>query len=320
MQAPKQMLVVQAMRLEAQDILSVELASPSGAPLAAFTAGSHIDLHLPGGLIRSYSLVNPDTERGRYVVAVYREPLSQGGSRYVHDTLRVGDQIVVEGPRNNFAVADDGGRHVLIAGGIGVTPICSMIERLGRLDRPWTLYYCAQTAAKAAFRDLVQSRAEACDGRVVFNFDGEPGGTMLDIAALVAAQPEDAHLYCCGPKGMLEAFRAACGERPASHVHFEYFAADTHAATERSFTLVLSRSGRRLAVPEGKTILDVLLAHGVNIAYSCQQGICGACETRVISGQPDHRDQILTDEERLSGGAMMVCCSGALSDELVLDL
>lgn len=312
--------MVRALRLEAQGVLSVEFTAPSGGPLEPFTAGSHIDLHLPGGLVRSYSLVNPDTERRRYVVAVFREPNSQGGSRYVHETLRVGDLIEIEGPRNNFAVADEGARHVLVAGGIGVTPIVSMIERLGRLVRPWTLYYCAQTAAKAAFRERVETLAAASGGRVVFTFDGEPGATMLDIAALVAAQADDVHLYCCGPKGMLEAFRAACADRPSSHVHYEYFAADTHAATERSFTLVLNRSGRRIPVPEGKTILEVLLANGVNVAYSCQQGICGACETRVVSGLPDHRDQILTDDERARNDTMMVCCSGALSDELVLDL
>ena len=308
------------MRHEAQGVVSLELTAPTGEPLPAFSAGSHIDLHLPGGLVRSYSILNSDCERHRYVVAVYREAQSRGGSRYVHETLRVGQEITISGPRNHFAVADEGERHVLFAGGIGITPIRSMVDRLARLGREWTLYYCAQTAARAAFRDELQALADRSGGQVIFNFDGEPGGRMLDLRQAVLAEPDSAHLYCCGPQGMLEAFRDACAGRPQSHVHFEYFAADTEAATERSFTVVLARSGRKLPVPAGKTILDALTAHGINIPYSCQQGICGACETRVLGGQPDHRDQILSDEERAGGETMMVCCSGSLSDELVLDL
>lgn len=320
MQVHDQQLLVRAVRLEAQDIVSLELTSPSGGLLTPFTAGSHIDLHLPEGLVRSYSLMSPDTCNDRYMIAVYHEPKSNGGSRYVHSRLRIGEMLTVSGPRNHFSVADDGARHVLFAGGIGITPICSMVDRLARLGRDWTLYYCVQTVAKAAFCDELRALADRSGGTVNFNFDGEPGGRMLDINAVVSAEPADVHLYCCGPKGMLEAFRTACADRPQSHVHFEYFAADTHAATEKTFTLVLSRSGSRLTVPEGSTILKVLLAHGVNVPYSCEQGICGACETKVLSGEPDHRDQILTNEERASGTTMMVCCSGCRSDELVLDL
>lgn len=320
MQVPDQQLLVRGMRYEAQDIVSLELASPSGAPLRPFSAGSHIDLHLPGGLVRSYSLMNADTCTDRYMVAVYREPNSSGGSRHIHTSLRVGETLTVSGPRNHFSVADDGERHVLFAGGIGITPICSMVERLTRLGHEWTLYYCAQTAAKAAFRDELSALADRSRGQVIFNFDGEPGGRILDIAARVAAEPENVHFYCCGPKGMLEAFRTACEGRPESQVHFEYFAADIEAATENTFTLVLARSGSRLTVPRGSTVLQALLAHGVDVPYSCEQGICGACETKVLSGEPDHRDQILSNEERAAGKTMMVCCSGSRSDELVLDL
>lgn len=320
MQAPDQKLLVRAMRLEAHDILSLELASPSGAPLAPFTAGAHIDLHLPGGLVRSYSLTNVDTCRDRYMLAVYREPQSKGGSHFVHTGLRVGEMLTVSGPRSLFSVADEGERHVLFGGGIGITPILSMVARLERMGRDWTLYYCAQTAAKAAFRDELRALSERSSGKVIFNFDREPGGRALDIAEKIAAEPAHVHFYCCGPKGMLEAFRAACAERPPTHVHFEYFAAETPAATERTFELVLGRSGTRMTVPAGSTILKVLQDRGMSVAYSCEQGICGACETKVLKGVPDHRDQILSDEERAAGATMMICCSGSRSDELVLDL
>ena len=320
MQVSNQQLLVRAMRLEAQDVLSLELASASGAPLAPFTAGAHIDLHLPDGLVRSYSLTNSDACNDKYMLAVYREPQSKGGSHFVHTRLRVGDMLTVSGPRSLFSVADDGERHVLFAGGIGITPILSMIARLERLGRDWTLYYCAQTAAKAAFRVELGALSERFPGKVIFNFDREPGGRPLDIAAKVAAEPAHVHFYCCGPKGMLEAFRAACVGRAPSHVHFEYFAADTHAATERKFELVLARSGTRMIVPEGTTILKVLQDRGISVPYSCEQGICGACETSVVKGVPDHRDQILGDEERAAGATMMICCSGSRSDELVLDL
>lgn len=320
MQVPDQQLLVRSIRYEAQDIISLELTAPSGAPLTPFSAGSHIDLHLPQGFVRSYSLMNADSCTDRYMIAVYREPNSNGGSRYIHTGLHVGQTLTVSGPRNHFSVADDGDRHVLFAGGIGITPICSMVERLSRLGKEWTLYYCAQTAAKAAFCDELGALAARSRGQVIFNFDGEPGGQMLDISAKVAAEPEDVHFYCCGPKGMLDAFRTACAEHPDSHVHFEYFSADTLAATEKAFTLVLAKSGARLTVPQGSTILQVLLAHGIDIPYSCEQGICGACETKVLRGAPDHRDQILSHDERVSGTTMMICCSGAISHELELDL
>jgi tetrachlorobenzoquinone reductase len=298
---------------EAPGILSYELRALEGGELPAFTAGAHVDLSLPSGLVRSYSLINSQSERDRYVIAVQKDRASRGGSRWVHDSVRPGDVLTLNGPRNNFALNEDAERSIFIAGGIGITPILSMTERLSALARPWELIYCARTRAGAAFVDRLK-------GAVRFNFDEEPGGKMLDIAQVVSAAPASAHLYCCGPNGMLAAFEAATADLPRGRVHVEYFTAKEAAATEGGFTVVLAKSRRQLRVPPGKTILETLLDAGLDVAYSCMEGVCGTCETKVLEGTPDHRDLILTEEEHVSGGTMMICCSGSKTDRLVLDL
>jgi vanillate O-demethylase ferredoxin subunit len=305
---------------EAQGINAYELKPLDGGALPPFTAGAHIDLHLPSGHTRSYSLVNAPHERHRYVVAVSRAPDSRGGSRYMHDEARVGEVFTIGAPRNNFALAEDAPHSLFIAGGIGITPLWSMIQRLERLGRSWELYYCARTAQHAAFLDLLRQTQRAGQGGLHLNFDGEPGGSPLDLAAVVRAARPDAHLYCCGPGGMLAAFEAACCGRPPEQVHVEYFAGTTAPATESGFTVVLAKSGRTFEVPAGETILSVLLAAGVGVAHSCREGVCGSCETRVIAGTPDHRDHVLSGAEKVSGKTMMICCSGSACGELVLDL
>jgi len=308
-------LRVHATGWEAPEIHSYELRPPSGGELPAFTAGAHIDLTLPSGLVRSYSLVNPQSEHHRYVIAIQKDRASRGGSRWLHENLRVGDLVAVAGPRNNFALNEAAPHSVLIAGGIGITPIVSMIDRLESLGRRWQLVYCARKRAGIAFASGLEKKPQ-----VRFNFDEEPGGRILDIAALVAAAPADAHLYCCGPLPMLEAFERATERLPRERVHVEYFTAKEAAAREGGFTLVLAKSGREVPVPAGKTILEALKGVGIDVPHSCTEGICGTCETRVVDGTPDHRDLILTPEERTASMTMMVCCSGSKSERLVLDL
>ncbi|MBM3347573.1 MAG: oxidoreductase [Betaproteobacteria bacterium] len=308
-------LLVHASAWEAPDIRSYELRQPTGGVLPAFTAGAHVDLTLPSGLVRSYSLVNSQTERHRYVIAIQKDRASRGGSRWLHDNLRVGDLLNVAGPRNNFALDETAPHSVLIAGGIGITPIVSMIDRLEALDRSWELVYCARKRAGAAFLAVLDGKP-----RVRCNYDEEPGGRMLDILAVVAAAPADAHFYCCGPLQMLETFERVTRHLPRECVHVEYFSAKEAPAREGGFTLVLTKSGREVAVPAGKTILDALKDVGINVAHSCTEGICGTCETRVVEGTPDHRDLILTPEERAANKTMMVCCSGSKSERLVLEL
>jgi len=298
---------------EAAAITSYELRPAEGTELPPFTAGAHIDLTLPNGLIRSYSLVNRQSERHRYVIAVQKDRASRGGSKWVHENFRVGDLVSINGPRNNFPLEESAERSIFIAGGIGITPILSMMARLTELGREWELIYCARTRAVAAFVDILT-------GNVRFNFDEEPGGRMLDVGAVVAAAPPNAHLYCCGPLPMLSAFEAATASLPRERVHVEYFTAKEPPAVEGGFRVLLARSGREFVVPAGKTILDTLLDAGLDVPYSCMEGVCGTCETKVLEGVPDHRDLILTEEEHAAGKSMMICCSGAKTERLVLDL
>lgn len=307
---------VKAATWEAPQVTSFELRPLDGGELPAFTAGAHIDLRLGNGLARSYSLTNSQDERHRYVIGVQKDRASRGGSKWVHENLRVGDIVTIDGPRNNFALDEAAGQSILIAGGIGITPILCMLRRLASLGRDWRLLYCARRRADAAFVDELA----AFGAEVTFNFDEEPGGRMLDIAGVVCDAAPGAHLYCCGPAPMLAAFEAATAELPRARVHVEYFGAQEAPAAAGGLKVVLARSGREFVVPEGKTILETLLDAGLDVAHSCTQGVCGACETKVLDGVPDHRDLVLTEAERASGTTMMICCSGAKTERLVLDL
>ncbi|MCK1624225.1 oxidoreductase [Bradyrhizobium sp. 147] len=313
-----QELRVKRIGYEAETINSYELVLPAGGDLAPFTAGSHIDLHLKNGMIRSYSLVNDQSERHRYVIAVNKDAAGRGGSSFVHDTLKAGDIVAVSLPRNNFALHEDAESSLLIAGGVGITPLVSMIQRLQALGRPWKLSYAARTRRAAAF--LGELGAIGSDAQLHFHFDDEHGGRPLDLAAIVGNTPASAHLYCCGPVPMLEAFEKVTAGRPAGHVHIEYFQAKQAPAVDGGFEVRLARSNRTIAVEPGKTILNAVIDAGVMANYACSEGVCGTCETRVIEGIPDHRDLFLSPEERAANKTIMICCSGSKSGTLVLDL
>jgi ferredoxin-NADP reductase len=300
---------------EAPNITSFELRPTDGKELPEFTAGAHIDIKLPNGLMRSYSLVNPQSERHRYVIAVQKDKMSRGGSKWIHQNLRAGEILTVHGPRNNFELNETAEKSIFIAGGIGVTPMLSMIERLNAIGSEWELVYCSRTRNSTPFVELLER-----DPRVRFNFDQERGGKMLDIPALVNAAPANGHLYCCGPLPMLETFEQATKDRARELVHVEYFTAAEPPATEGGFKVVLAKSGREVEVPSGKTILAALSDVGVDIPFSCTEGVCGTCETKVLEGIPDHRDRILTETQRAANKTMMICCSGSKSEKLVLDL
>ena len=300
----------------AEGILSCDLRTVGGGDLPAFAAGAHIDLYMPSRLVRSYSLVNPQEERHRYVIAVNRDAASRGGSVWVHDRLRSGASLSISAPRNNFPLAEDAPHSLFIAGGIGITPLWCMLQRLQLLRRSWELVYCARTRRHAAFR----AELECLGGAVRFNFDGEPGGGKLDIAAVVASAVPGTHLYCCGPVPMLEVFESATATLPGAQVHVEYFSAKAPPAVDGGYTVVLARSRLSFEVARGKTIIDTLIEKGFDAPYSCLEGVCGTCETRVIEGTPDHRDLVLSKDERAANRTMMICCSGSKTEKLVLDL
>jgi ferredoxin-NADP reductase len=305
------MVTVAAVTRETETVNLYTLARDGGAPLPAFTAGAHIDVVIKPDMVRQYSLLNSQADPSHYRIAVLREP--GGGSAFLHDEVRAGSALQISAPRNHFALVEDAAHSVLIAAGIGITPLWSMAQRLSALGRSWELHYGARSRAEAALlREL-----EACGGRVHLHFSREAGGSRLPLAQIAAAAEPGAHVYACGPRAMLAAFEAL---PIAATRHVEHFSPIHEAAHEGGFTIVLARSGRRIAVPAGATILDTLKASNIAAAYSCAEGICGRCETAVLGGIPDHRDSILSEAERAAGKTMMICCSGARTDELVLDL
>jgi ferredoxin-NADP reductase len=310
---------VRTLRQEAANVVSVELVPLEGEAFPPFAPGAHIDLHLTENLTRSYSLVNAPEERNRYVVGVLHDAKSRGGSRYVHERLRCGMTLSISPPRNNFALEEAAASTLLIAGGIGVTPLLSMYRRLRERARAVRFVYCARSRDQAAYLDELA----ALGGDVHLHFDDEHGGRPFDLAACLAQQPDGVHAYCCGPGPMLVAFEAACAASGIAQAHVERFEANLAApdATRHAgYTVELARSGRTLVVPPGKTLLDVLLEANVEVEYSCRAGLCGACQTRVLGGCPDHRDEVLTQAERAAGNVMMICVSGATGESLVLDL
>jgi tetrachlorobenzoquinone reductase len=294
-----------------------ELRRADGGAVPAFTAGAHVDVHLPSGSIRQYSIANAPHERDRYLLGVKREDRGRGGSRFLHDAVKVGAILKVGGPRNNFPLTEDAAGSVFIAGGIGITPIRAMIHRAQAIGRDWRLYYAVRRRAEAVFAPELLALGD----RVVLHVDEEQGGRLLDLPAIVGASfGAEAHFYCCGPAPMMAAFKEAAATVPAERVHLEYFTSETAPATQGGFVVELARSGRSIPVPPGTTIVQALRDAGIKVTVSCEQGICGTCETRVLQGMPEHRDMILSDEEKAAGRTMMICCSGSLSEVLVLDL
>ncbi len=311
---------VHTLRHEAEDTLSVELRPVAGTTFPAFEAGAHIDLHLPNGMVRSYSLCNDSREHHRYVVAVLKDRASRGGSRCVHEQLRVGTRLTIGVPRNNFPLHEDASHSVLIAGGIGVTPILGMGRRLQALGKSFEVMYFARSRQHAAFIEDI----EALGAPVTWHFDDEQGGPP-DLHALLGrhAPSASAHFYACGPAVMLDNFEQTCAALGHLNAHIERFAAVHVAASadaQKSYTVELRRSGKTFEVTPDTSLHQRLLAIQADVPFSCEEGVCGSCETRVLEGEVDHRDSVLSAAERATNKVMMVCVSGCKSPRLVLDL
>jgi vanillate O-demethylase ferredoxin subunit len=307
--------------VEAEGITSFEFVRPDGGTLPAFEPGAHLDIHVPGGLIRQYSLCNPANETHRYQIAVLRDPGSRGGSVAMHDQLNEGDLVKISAPRNHFPLHGGVPHALLFGGGIGITPVLCMAEHLSRAGKSFELHYCTRAQNRTAFHDAIKAAPFA--DKVDFHFDDGAAEQKPDIAAKLASASPDTHLYVCGPKGFMDAVLGKARELgwPESRIHFEYFAAEVvHRADDGTFAVEVSSSGKVIPVAPDQTIAQALAAAGIEVPLSCEQGVCGTCLTRVVSGTPDHRDMYLTPAEQEANDQILVCCSRSKSPKLVLDL
>jgi phthalate 4,5-dioxygenase reductase subunit len=298
-------------------IRAFELRAGHGGELPAFTPGAHVTVRTPSGLLRRYSLCNDSGERDRYVIAVKREPSGRGGSASVVDDCRQGDVLPCSVPRNDFALAAKARGFLFVAGGIGITPIMSMLRHLaGDGTRPFKLYYLTRSREETAFADDLAAPAFA--GNVVFHHDGGDPDRAFDLWPLFE-RPRPVHVYACGPRPMLEAIRDMSGHWPMSSIHIESFAdAATLAAPEdRPFRVRLARSGLTIDVGAHQSMLEALRSHGVDVPSSCESGTCGTCRTKLLDGVADHRDLVLSPAEQADN--VMLCVSRARTPELVID-
>jgi ferredoxin-NADP reductase len=307
-------LLITARELRAEGVVVLTLADPQGAQLPAWTPGAHIDLLLDD-LVRQYSLCGTPGDQHAWRIAVLLDPNGRGGSRRVHETLQVGGQITVRGPRNHFPLHEVP-RYIFIAGGIGITPILPMVAAAADAAADWHLYYGGRDQASMAFQDELERHGD----RVTLWPQDTNGLLPLDD---ILGQPADGTLvYCCGPEGLLTAAEQRCAAWPPGSLHLERFAPKPQSEPdqEQPFEVVCQRSGLTVTVPPGQSIIDALDENGVSVLSSCLEGVCGTCETRVLEGIPEHRDSLLSEDEREANEYMMICVGRSKSDRLVLDL
>jgi len=307
--------------MEAQDICTFELVAEDGGPLPAFSAGSHVDVELANGITRQYSLCNDPKETHRYLIGVLRDPASRGGSQALHEQVKEGHLLQISAPKNHFPLAHDAKRSLLLAGGIGVTPILCMAERLAITGAAFEMHYAARAPERAAFRQRIAQSSFA--DRVQFHYDNGDAAQKLDLKTLLVKPEAGTHLYVCGPQGFMDAVLETARAQgwPENQLHYEFFgAAVAKSDSDASFEIKLASSGRIVMVPKDQTVTQALAAAGVEIMMSCEQGVCGTCLTRVLEGVPDHKDSYLTPEERAANDQFLPCCSRAKTAQLVLDL
>ncbi|MCW2881392.1 MAG: putative oxidoreductase [Sphaerisporangium sp.] len=314
-------LLVRSTTWEADDVISLRLVDPDGGELPAWEPGAHIELVLPSGLVRQYSLCGPPADRGGYTVAVLREAAGRGGSQELHETVLPGKTVSVRGPRNRFPLVE-AARYLFVAGGIGITPILAMVRDVSARGADWHLVYGGRSRSSMAF---VNELVELGRDRVEIAPQDERG--MLDLDAVLAQGTAGTAVYCCGPEGLLAAVEQRCAGAPMS-LHTERFGS---AGAERvakpvdvdqvtTFEVELRRTGCVVTVPPGRTILDAVRDVVPEAMSSCEEGYCGTCETRVIEGVPEHHDTILSEKERQAGKTMMICVGRSKTPRLVLDV
>jgi phthalate 4,5-dioxygenase reductase subunit len=300
----------------ADGIHILEFRDAGGQPLPKFSAGAHIAIQAPNGLLRKYSLCNDPAERDRYLVAIKREANGRGGSCNLIDNTKAGDELMVAPPVNDFGLPPRAQDFLFIAGGIGITPIMAMIREVLRQGKRFRLFYCSRSPETTAFLDELS--APEFKDQVTIHYDQGDPARSLDLKPVLAERKNREHLYCCGPRPLMEAVRAMTDHWSSTAVHFEAFSeAETHKPTDKPFKLRLARSGEVLDVPTTKTILEVLRDRGLEVPSSCETGTCGTCRTKLVAGEADHRDLVLAEHERAD--TIMICVSRAKSDEITID-
>ncbi|MFM0094828.1 PDR/VanB family oxidoreductase [Paraburkholderia nemoris] len=308
----------------ADDISGFDLSPLSDGDLPVFEAGAHIDLHVPGGPVRQYSLYDLPGESPRYRIGVLRDPQSRGGSVKLLDNVQAGDTLTISAPRNHFALHDDQkDRSILFAGGIGITPIFCMAQQLAREHRPFEMHYCGRTLSRMAFIERLQQTQFDEESQVHMHVDDGAPDQQLDACSAIGAPSSDKHLYVCGPTGFMDHILQTARELgwDEAHLHREYFAAaPIDSSGDERFEIEIGSTGQVIEVHADQSAAQALLDAGFNLPLSCEQGVCGTCMTRVLAGEPDHRDLYLTDDERARNDTFMPCCSRAKTSRLVLDL
>jgi ferredoxin-NADP reductase len=314
---PEISVVVRRKWPTADGVMAFELEPVTGE-LPTVQPGAHVDVHLPNGLVRQYSLTNGPGEQERYRIGVKLEPASQGGSTCLHHAVSEGDVLAISRPHSNFTLRRDAVRTVLLAGGIGVTPLLAMAQALANSERGYELHVFAQSAAHLAFAEILDQLGDA----VVTHLGLDPAATLAEMESILGPFRTLSQLYVCGPAPMLEAARAIATrlDWPDETVHFEYFKNTRVLDDHSSFEVELARSGFTVVVPAGRSILEVVREHGVSVPSSCEQGACGSCVVTVLGGRPDHQDVYLRESEHARGDRMTVCVSRSASPRLVLDL
>ncbi|OAF09376.1 PDR/VanB family oxidoreductase [Bradyrhizobium neotropicale] len=308
-------LRVEEKELIAEGICRLRLVDPRGVRLPDWAPGAHIDLNLPNGLTRQFSLCGNRWDAMSYEIAVLLEPDSRGGSQYIHQELCVGDLVQVGGPRNNFRLVP-AAHYLFVAGGIGITPLLPMLEQAAMMEIPWTLLYIGRRLSWMAYLDRLRAHA---DRIAICSRDKQD---RPDLAAAVSSLPPGAKVYCCGPTSMIDALEQICTVLPPGSLRRERFSAKVQPAPVRStaYKVELARSGKVLNLQPGECVLDAILEAGTPLLASCREGLCGTCETAVLRGVPDHRDSILSDAERERNNSFYPCVSRSASDRLVIDL
>jgi len=312
-------LTVVERRTLATDIVGLVLADPQGDELPPFSAGSHIDVEIAPGLIRQYSLCNTPQDRDRYEIAVLKDPASRGGSIKLHESLVEGAPVRVSEPRNHFPLESSEARAILLGGGIGVTPLLCMAERLALSGAPFALHYCTRSPDRTAFRDRIADAAYR--DSVHFHHDDGAPDQLFDPAALFATADRASHVYVCGPSGFIDWVHGAAEKAgfPMAQFHREYFNAapvEAPVGGETAFEIQIASTGAVYQVPADKSVAQVLEDNGFGVPISCEQGVCGTCITRLLGGEPDHRDMLALDGD----AEFTPCCSRSFSPRLVLDL